>query len=215
MFVGYVIATSKASADFKASAKRVISPSTALLYEAAHKEGWVHRGDAYTPPGSLFIIPGRHVGFVWEAYHDGTFLTLEGNSANGVRSNRRAWDDGWEAITIPRTGNVTLTKLQTGYGFDDLRVKLYGGWETKTARDKQLTAFRKANPDAITQAVRVKKRSPYAFRAAPKGTNLVGRYGPWIGENAKQRRDDAMAAWEKANKTTARPWRSESIPGGN
>lgn len=214
MFCGYVIATSKAGADFKASAKRVLSPSTALLYEAAHREGWVSRGDAHTPPGSMFIIPGLHVGFVWEAYHDGTFLTVEGNSGNAVRSNRRAWDDGWEAITLPRTGNATPTKSQTGYGFDDTRVKLYGGWETKTARDKQLTAFRKANPDAITQAVRVKKRSPYAFRAGPKGTDLVGRYGPWIGDGAKQRRDDVMKAWQEKHGATARPWRSESIPGG-
>ena len=45
-------------------------------------------------PGMAFIMPGsgssgQHTGFVVEVYDDGTFLTIEGNSGNMVKQNRR------------------------------------------------------------------------------------------------------------------------------
>lgn len=211
-FAGYVIAVSAASAEFKQSSAAVMSPSTALLYERAHANGWVERGDSHTPPGSLFVIPGRHVGFVWQAYRDGTFLTIEGNSGDAVRSNRRSWDDGWEAIVLPRTGTTAPTATQSGYGFDDTRVKLYGGWQTREQRDQQMAAFKKSKKGWWTQPVRVKKRAPFAFRAGPDGTFSHNRFGPWVGHEAKARRDDVMRQWQENNKATARPWRDDSIP---
>ncbi len=46
----------------------------------------------------LFIIDGKHVGFVNALNKDGTFQTIEGNAANGVRSYTRSWSDGWQVI---------------------------------------------------------------------------------------------------------------------
>ena len=94
-----------------------------------------------------------------------------------------------------------------GYGFDDTRVRLYGGWQTAAQRDGQLKKYAAANPDQWTQAVRIETSSPYAFRAGPAGTYSHWSFGPWLHETGKAVRDDEMKAYEASNNTTARPWR--------
>ncbi len=207
-FVGYVIAESGADAKYKAAAKSIVHPSTAVMYDRARAKGWLHDGSQKTNPGDLFIIDGRHVGFVNSTMSGGLFTTLEGNAQNGVRSLTRSWKDGWRVISFPGVGKAGPQAVVDGYGFDDTRVKLYGGWPTPEARNQQLKKFAAANPDLWTQAVRVERNSPYAFRAGPKGTYDNWTYGPWLHGTGKQTRDKQMKAWaDKHEGTTPRPWK--------
>jgi hypothetical protein len=211
-FAGYVIANSSADTTYKAVAREVIDPYTGTIWERAKARGLTRPGGAGVPDGSLFIIPGKHVGLVWRAMRNGTFITLEGNSADGVRSNRRAWSDGWSAITFPNTGTPAKPKYVSGYGFDDLRVKVYGGWPTTHLRDGQMRAFRNAHPGWWTQRVRVQRQSPFAFRAGPAGTWGRFSFGPWTGKDAKSRRDEVMARWHQENPDgLPRPWRTDAM----
>lgn len=213
MFTGYTAATSTAAAAWKEKAREVIHPSTAVMYERARERGWVKRGGPGTPTGALGIIPGRHVFWVWRSYADGTLVSLDGNSGDAVRANRRAWSDGWEAIVIPGTGAAQAIGSQSGYGFDDLSVKLYGGWATPAIRDAQLRRYAQAHPEHWTQAVRVRRQSPYAFRAGPKGTFDHWRFGPWIGDEGKRIRDEQAAAWQDAHPgAQLRTWRRDDVP---
>lgn len=214
MGAGYVIANSPASSAFKDKARQIMHPYTGTIFDRAKERGWVTAGGASTPTGALFIIRGRHVGMVWRSYADGTFLTWEANSGDAVRSNRRAWSDGWQAIVIPGTGNAQAQGTVAGYGFDDRRVVLKGGWQTPHARDLQQRAWAKAHPDWWTQAVRVRKPSPYAFRTGPKGTWDRWSFGPWLGPDGKRIRDEQLARWQAANDgAPARTWRRDDYPG--
>jgi len=206
-FVGYVSANSGADAKYKASAKAIISPSTQSLYDAARAKGWVHPGNGQAIPGDLFIIPGVHVGIITGNRDPKTFTTVEGNSSDSVTSNIRAWSDGWQRISLPGVGTAGPAATVDGFGFDDTRVKLYGGWTSPEARDGQMRAFAAANPTQWTQAVKVAKDSPYAFRAGPTGTYNHWTFGPWLYETGKATRDAEQGKYEKANKTTARPWK--------
>lgn len=207
-FVGYCIANSEADAKYKAAAKTVVNPSTAAMVAAARKKGWYGPHDKNTKPGDLFIIDGKHVGFINALNSDGTFQTVEGNANNGVRSYIRSWADGWQVISIPGVGASGPAAVVDGYGFDDTRVKLYGGWPKAKIRDQQMQAFAAAHPDWWTQAVRVERNSPFAFRAGPKGTWGHYTFGPWLHKTGKEVRDKQMAQWSKAHKdATARPWK--------
>lgn len=213
MFAGFVIASSSADSDYKLAAAEVMHPATAIMAERADKRGWHVPGGAWVPPGALFIIPGRHVGFVTQSFRDGSFATLEGNSADAVRTTLRRWDDGWSAIVIPRTGMPADAAVATGYGFDDTRVKLYGGWEKRPIRDGQMRQFALNHPGWWVQPVRVRRHAQFAFRAGPEGTWNQWQYGPWIGKDAKKRRDEVMAHWVDAHEgAVARPWRRDDIP---
>jgi hypothetical protein len=207
-FVGYCIANSEADAKYKAAAKSVVHPSTAVMVDKARKKGWYTGHSKNTKPGDLFIIDGKHVGFINAINKDGTFQTCEGNAANGVRSYVRAWSDGWQVISFPGVGAPGPQAVVDGYGFDDTRVKLYGGWPTPKARDGQMAKYAAANPDHWTQAVRVERDSPYAFRAGPKGTWGHYTYGPWLHRTGKDTRDKQMEKWAKAHEgVTPRPWK--------
>jgi hypothetical protein len=207
-FVGYVIANSEAQAKYKTAAKSVVHPSTAVMVDRARKKGWYRAHSKWTKPGDLFIIDGRHVGFVNWINKDGTFTTLEGNASNGVRSLVRSWSDGWQVISFPGVGDPGPAAVVDGYGFDDTRVKIYGGWPTPEARNQQMRKYQAANPGNWTQAIRVQANSRYAFRAGPDGT--WGRYtfGPWLHGTGKATRDTEMKKWQDKHKgITARPWK--------
>ena len=207
-FCGFVVANSKADDKYKKAAASVIHPSTAEMVAKAKKKGWYTGHSKNTKPGDLFIIDGKHVGFVNALNKNGTFQTVEGNAANGVRSYVRSWSDGWQVISIPGVGDPGVAAVVDGYGFDDTRVKLYGGWPTPKARDQQLRKFAQAHPDWWTQAVRVDRNSPYAFRAGPEGTWGHYTFGPWLHNTGKQTRDEQLKKWETAHKNaTARPWK--------
>ncbi len=150
--------------------------------------------------GDLFIIDGKHVGFVNALNKDGTFQTIEGNAANGVRSYTRSWSDGWQVISIPGNGNPGPAAVVDGYGFDDTSVKIYGGWPTPQARDQQLLKFAGANPTYWTQAIRIQANSKYAFRAGPEGTWNNYTFGPWLHSTGKQTRDEQMKKWQDKHK---------------
>ena len=211
-FVGYVIANSKADSKFKGVASEIIDPYTGTIWDRARKRGLTHPGSGSVPEGSLFILPGKHVGLVWRTLNDGTFISIEGNSGDAVRSNRRAWADGWSAIILPNTGTPAKPKLVAGYGFDDARVKVYGGWPSAFLRDGQMRAFRRAHPGWWTQAVRIKRPSPFAFRAGPPGTWGHFSFGPWTGKDAKARRDEVMDRWHQHNPDgKPRPWRRDAF----
>lgn len=207
-FVGYVIANSEAQAKYKTAAKSVVHPSTAVMVDRARKKGWYGGHSKWTKPGDLFIIDGRHVGFVNSINKDGTFTTLEGNASNGVRSLVRSWSDGWQVISFPGVGDPGPAAVVDGYGFDDTRVKIFGGWPTPEARNQQMRKYQAANPAHWTQAIRVQANSRYAFRAGPDGT--WGRYtfGPWLHGTGKATRDAEMKKWQDNHKgITARPWK--------
>ena len=207
-FVGYCIAKSEADAKYKAAAKTVVNPSTAVMVDKAQRKGWYGGVSRNTKPGDLFIIDGKHVGFINALLSGNRFQTVEGNANDGVRSYVRSWADGWRVISIPGVGSPGPAATVDGYGFDDTRVKLYGGWPTPEARNSMLKKFAAANPEMWTQAVRVERSSPYAFRAGPKGT--YGRYtfGPWLHNTGKQTRDKQMEKWAKAHEgVTPRPWK--------
>ena len=207
-FVGYCIANSDADAAYKKDAKSVVHPSTAEMVARAKRKGWYGPHGKFTAPGDLFIIDGLHVGFVNALNSDGTFQTIEGNASNGVRSLTRSWSDGWRVISIPGVGKPGPAAVVDGYGFDDTRVKLYGGWPTPQARDQQMRKFAAANPGFWTQAVRVNRNSRYAFRAGPDGTWNRWTYGPWLHKTGKDTRDEQMKKWQDKHKgTTARPWK--------
>lgn len=207
MFVGYVSANSGADSKYKAAAKSIISPSTQATYDAARAKGYVLPGNGQAVPGDLFIIPGKHVGIVNHIIDGKTFATIEGNHQDSVAAVIRSWADGWQRISLPGVGTAGPSASVDGYGFDDLRVKLYGGWPTPEARNGVMDSFAKSNPDQWTQAVRVYKDSPYAFRAGPAGTYSHWQYGPWLHETGKAIRDSEMEKWQTANKATGRPWR--------
>jgi hypothetical protein len=207
-FVGYCVAESKADAKYRANAKKVVHPSTTVMVDKAKKLGWYKGHGRNTKPGDLFIIDGKHVGFINQLRNDGTFVTVEGNAMDGVRSLVRSWRDGWQVISIPGVGDPGPAATVDGFGFDDTRVKLFGGWPTPEARDQQLRKFAAANPSMWTQAVRVQRPSPYAFRAGPQSTYNRWTFGPWLHNTGKATRDKQLEKWEKANEgVKARPWR--------
>ena len=207
-FVGYCIAKSEADAKYKAAAKTVVNPSTAVMVDKAQRKGWYGGVSRNTKPGDLFIIDGKHVGFINALLSGNRFQTVEGNANDGVRSYVRSWADGWRVISIPGVGSPGPAATVDGYGFDDTRVKLYGGWPTPEARNSMLKKFAAANPEMWTQAVRVERSSPYAFRAGPKGTYGRYTYGPWLHNTGKQTRDKQMEKWAKAHEgVTPRPWK--------
>ena len=207
-FVGYCIAESGASAAYKKDAKAVVHPSTAEMVARAKRKGWYKPPGKTTKPGDLFIIDGKHVGFVNSLNNDGTFQTVEGNAADGVRSYTRAWNDGWQVISIPNVGVPGPAAVVDGYGFDDTRVKIYGGWPTPEARNQQMRKFAAANPDWWTQAIRVQAQSRYAFRAGPPTTWGHYTFGPWLHATGKATRDAQLKKWQaKHEGITARPWK--------
>ena len=207
-FVGYCVANSEASDQYKKDAASVVNPSTAEMVARAKRKGWYKAHGKYTAPGDLFIIDGLHVGFINALNKDGTFQTVEGNASNGVRSLTRSWSDGWQVISIPGVGAPGPQAVVDGYGFDDTRVKVYGGWPTPEARNGQMNKFAKANPDYWTQALRVQANSPFAFRAGPKGTYGHYTFGPWLHKTGKEIRDKEMQQWQDKHKgATARPWK--------
>jgi len=207
-FVGYCIAKSQADAKYKAAAKTVVNPSTAVMVDKAQRKGWYGGVSRNTKPGDLFIIDGKHVGFINALLSGNRFQTVEGNANDGVRSYVRSWADGWRVISIPGVGSPGPAATVDGYGFDDTRIKLYGGWPTPEARNSMLKKFAAANPEMWTQAVRVERSSPYAFRAGPKGTYGRYTYGPWLHNTGKQTRDKQMEKWAKAHEgVTPRPWK--------
>lgn len=208
MFVAYCIANSKADAKYRAAAKTIMSPSTAVMVDKAQRKGWYSGHSKSTKPGDLFIIDGLHVGFINQLRPDGRFLTLEGNAANGVRSYVRSWADGWRVISIPGVGAPGVSATVDGYGFDDQAVQLFGGWPTPEARNQQMRKYQAAHPEAWTQAVRVARPSPYAFRSGPKGTYDRWTYGPWLHGTGKVTRDEQMKKWLAKNEgAKARPWK--------
>ena len=206
-FVGYCIAESDADAAYKRNAKSVVHPSTAEMVRRARAKGWYTTGNARTRPGDLFIIDGRHVGFVNRVRNDGRFETIEGNASDGVRSLLRAWSDGWRVISIPGVGAPGPAAVVNGYGFDDTRVKIYGGWPTAAQRDAVMRKYEAANPDHWTQAIKVRRPSKYAFRSGPKGTYNRWTFGPWLHGTGKQIRDEQMEKWKETHDAKARPWR--------
>lgn len=207
-YVGFCIAESEASAKYKAQAKAIVHPSTAVMYDRAQAKGWLRDGSQKAKPGDLFIIDGLHVGLLNYTMSGGLFSTLEGNAQNGVRSLTRSWRDGWKVISFPDVGLPGPQAVVDGYGFDDTRVKLYGGWPTPEARDLQLRKYARANPDNWTQAVRVERNSPFAFRAGPKGTYDRWTFGPWLHSTGKETRNEVMAQWaDKHEGVTPRPWK--------
>jgi hypothetical protein len=206
-FVGYVIDQSDADSKYKAAAKSICHPSTQVMADRAKAKGWLLPGNGQAKPGDMFIIPGRHVGFVNSVPDAKTFWTIEGNHQDSVAACLRAWSDGWLRISLPGVGDPGAAATVDGYGFDDTRVKLYGGWATKEGRDDVLQRYAANNPDQWTQAVRVQRDSPFAFRAGPKGTYQHWQFGPWLHKTGKEIRDKQMADYEKANKITARPWK--------
>lgn len=207
-FVGYCIAESKADAKYRASAKSIVDPSTAVMVDRAQRKGWYTGHSKSTKPGDLFIIDGLHVGFINRVLNDGTFETVEGNASNGVRSLVRSWSDGWRVISIPGVGNPGPAAVVDGYGFDDTRVKMFGGWATPEARDQQMRKYAAANPDHWTQAIKVKRPSKFAFRSGPAGTYDRWTFGPWLHGTGKKKRDEQMKKWEAGNEgVKARPWK--------
>ena len=206
---GYVVKQSGAKAAYVKDALSVIHPSTAEMVARAKRRKWYGPHGRATRPGDMFIIAGRHVGLINAVNKDGrTFVTVEGNAANGVRSYTRAWSDGWMVIHVPGVGDPGPASTVDGYGFDDTRVNLYGGWPNAKVRDKMLAKFVAAHPDHWAQAVRVERPSPYAFRAGPEGTWGHYTFGPWLQRTGKDRRDAEMEIWQKANRgATARPWK--------
>ena len=206
-FVGYIIAQSGAASKYKTSAKSIMSPSTQTTADKAKAKGWLLPGNGKAKPGDMFIIPGLHIGFVASLQSGNLFTSIEGNHQDSVSSVTRSWADGWQRISLPDVGDPGPAAVEDGYGFDDTRVKLYGGWPTKEQRDGQLAKYAAANPDQWTQAVKVETSSPYAFRAGPPGTYSHWSFGPWMYETGKAIRDDQMKAYEATNKITARPWK--------
>ena len=178
---------------------------TGTIVDRAKAKGWLRKGGASVPTGSLFVKggPTGHVGIVLEAGTT-TFRTVEGNVNDGVRSYTRSWADGWQAVTPPDTGTSPSREM---YGFEDLNIKpkRYGGWAGPEARDKQMRAFAQANPDKWTRAIRISAPSPYAFEAGPKGTyGMTWDYGPW---SSKQTRDEQMHKWIASNHGNVRTYR--------
>jgi hypothetical protein len=206
-FVGFAVANSEASAKYKTAAKSIANPSTQVMADKARAKGWLLPGNGKAKPGDWFIIPGLHVGFVNSVGPGNTFTTIEGNHQDSIASVVRSWSDGWQRISIPDVGDPGPAATVDGYGFDDTRVKLYGGWPTPQARDSQMAKFAAANKDKWTQAVKVAKESPYAFRAGPTGTYSHWQFGPWLHSTGKEIRDEQMKKWQDTNKATARPWR--------
>jgi len=206
-FLGYVVAKSDADAAYKRNAKAIAHPSTAEMVRRARAKGWYKTGNAKTRPGDWFIRDGVHTGLVLDVRTDGRFSTIEGNAANGVRSYVRAWSDGWRVISIPGVGLPGPAAVVNGYGFDDTRVKIFGGWPTAAARDQQMRKYQAAHPDHWTQAIRVRRPSKYAFRSGPPGTWDRWTYGPWLHSTGKEARDKQMEKWQAANDAKARPWR--------
>lgn len=170
---------------------------TGYIYDRAKEKGWLRKGGASTPAGSLFLIAGKHVGIV-RASNATTLLTLEGNANDGVRSYTRAWNDGWVAVVPPDIGKSSARKV---YGFEDLglKPKVFGGWKDQATRDRQL-ARAKANPALAGwwfRPVRINTKAPYAFEAGPAGTwGAEWNYGPW---SSKKVRDEQLAAWKSSS----------------
>jgi len=168
--------------------------STATTYSEAQKRGWLKSKPA---PGALLIKNGKHVGIVDKVYSAGTNSTIDGNSNAPVSSRRRNLTEGWSFVVPPDLGSASAESTVTMYAFEDLRVKTYGGWGTKEARDGQLAKFEAAHPDYWTRKVKTTKKSPYCFEAGPPGTyGLPKQYGGWT---SKETRDRIHGDFQAAN----------------
>ena len=193
--------------------KAICSPGVAVTYARAAERGWLKgRGNRNTPMGALFLIDGRHIGFVLEA-GDTYFTTVEGNASDGCRSLTRAWSDGWEVIIPPDLGNARPSDVKTVYGFDDLNIKprRYGGWARAEVRDRQQAKFGEAQAGWWTRSIRIATNAPYAFEAGKSGTyGQTYEFGPWhsrdsrnaeMAKYAKRVGHDHLRTWSKKIKT--------------
>jgi len=78
--------------------------------------------------GGYVRDPGPlHIGFVASLQSGNLFTSIEGNYQDSVSSVTRSWADGWQRISLPDVGEPGPAAVVDGYGFDDTRVKLYGG----------------------------------------------------------------------------------------
>jgi hypothetical protein len=184
---------------------------TGYIYDRAKARGWVKPGGASTPPGSLFIISGKHVGAVLSSGAD-YFTTIEGNAADACRSQTRAWSDGWVAIVPPDLG-TTANGTRNVFGFEDLNTKpqRFGGWKVKSGRDAKMAAFKSSHPGWWVRPIKIATQSPYAFEAGKPGTfGKTWNYGPW--EN-KETRDSKLDGWKRLNHGNVRTY-AKTVNGG-
>jgi len=209
MWCGLVAKEAKAPEEFQA----IWHPYTGTVYDRAKVNGWVWKPTAgrVVKPASVFIIRGKHVGYVLRGYSDGTFQTLEANASNAIRSLRRQWSDGWECITYPDLGLASENASATGYGWDDIKVKpkRYGGWATPQQRDRVLKQFVEAHPGWWTRKIQIAKPSKYAFEAGEPGTfGKTWQYGPWMeSAGGKATRDEQLVKWKRSHHIQVRVWR--------
>ena len=187
--------------------RQIGHPAVAVTHARATERGWVKAGGATTPPGSLFLIAGKHIGFVLES-SSRYFRTVEGNAGNACASLTRAWSDGWQAVVAPGLGTSSPAERQA-FGFEDITntPKRFGPWADKAGRDRVMADYAAANPNRYTRAIRVPVSDgpAFAFESGPKPAPAVYRFGPWAD---KAGRDRVMAAWERSTGRKARPFRT-------
>lgn len=175
---------------------------TGYTYQRAGERGWLKKGGADTPPGSLFIMNGRHVGIV-RSSGPGYFTTYEGNASDACRSLTRAWADGWSAIVPPDLG-TSADGTRTVFGWEDLNVKpaRFGGWKSKDGRDARMAQWWSRHPHYWVRPIRIATEAPYAFEAGLYGTD--GKrydFGPY---DTKAERDAKLAGWKRLHHDNVR-----------
>lgn len=208
-YVGYV--NNRASGPYR----EIAHPAVAVTYDRAKAGvgGVKLQKGGPCPPGSLFLIRGKHIGFVLSAPKgSSTFRTIEGNAGDACRSLTRAWRDGWEVITHPSLGTAAVPSR--GYGFDDSGLapsldgpwRRLGGWKTAKARDAQMEKRKAKFPDRLYRPAKSDQPAPFYFdewEPGGPGPYDTWRFGPWADRAG---RDELMKVRERNTGRQMRPW---------
>ena len=178
------------------TAKRIASPSVAMMCSVARREGLV----TSPRPGAALCYCGVHVTNLHHQISAGTWRCIGGNESQRVGWSTRSV--GGQFIYAPKgMGEAPAPETVKVYGFEDPGVapKRYGAWSTRAAREKVIKSLAPALQKRVR---RIKKGSRYAFEVL-RPSQPPYRFGPW---QSKAKRDKLMKARGAKVKRRMRPY---------
>lgn len=184
--------------------KNIATPSTGQNCSIARSRGLV----CPPKPGAAFVMCGTHTGLLHHYLGNGVWKTIEGNSGDAVAWRSRSL--GGLLIYAPpgMSGAVEPPRpvMETWFYLEDVAVKeYYGGWGSKSARDKaQRSLEKKLGFKLRPFRDDSNKKAPY-FLQNPRVSQF---YGGW---SSKKARASAKKQLEKKLKRKLREF-SEQRP---
>jgi hypothetical protein len=196
----YCWALQQAGVD-AATAKRIASPSTAVMCQVARSEGLV----TSPRPGAAIVWCGTHVETLHTYLGGGVWRCIGGNTGDGVRWTTRSVSGAlvYGPPGLEDAGTDDLPPVR--YWLEDpaAEYRVVGPWAHREWAEARLAGL---DPEVRAQARVVEPGSGgYAIRIGPPR-----HYGPWASKDARDRR--ARPALEARLGRELRPYRTGPRP---